>query len=163
MNFQTYVYICCMMNYIYTLSFDGKVFYVGVTYNPVTRYMCHISSYKKLGHYIYPFIKKRNYPELNILHHTTDLQKSYDLEKIEIWNCIKNGVKLINSQYNTPQNILDVKIDKKRKWPGNPPMYTAQARDCFLNYIRKIDGPLKTRSAIEKNLIRQRDLLASLV
>ena len=143
------------MIYIYSLSYNGKPFYIGQSKNPVTRYCSHLlGSTDEIFYFMFKRIVRGNYPRLSILDHTRNRKTANYKERDEVLKCAALGIRLINNSHNTPFNQLEVRKPKgcDRTKVKHPHFHT-QAQKCFYDYVCKNKISDKPSGYIEKRLM----------
>jgi len=71
------------MDYVYTISYRGVVFYVGSSGQPLNRFYYHVSGNNLYTRFrVYEILKKGNFPKLTIVYHSPD--KKEVLKKVKI-------------------------------------------------------------------------------
>lgn len=101
------------MYYVYSLSFDGIVFYIGCSKHPFKRFKEHatgndLATFKV----IYNKAKAGVMPVINILHHCDNKNEAFKRERFLIrFHCSINH-KLSNTDYNRMDNLLDEHSDR---------------------------------------------------
>lgn len=98
------------MWYVYELSVEGIIFYIGVTHNPFTRYMQHARSNDVSTHKVTHWILIHNKQlDFKILFHADNVDEALNYEKTTILSYFNSKHKLCNVDYNIG-NTLDLPI-----------------------------------------------------
>lgn len=122
------------MNYIYTLSANGIVFYVGCSKMPITRFSNHITGKdKSTTHIINTHFKNKVSVELCIVGHNEDRALALITEKSFIEKYAGMGYILANYSHNSKAYKKDGSIKSiyfKRS-------YDKQPKAALLKYINK--------------------------
>lgn len=97
------------MYYVYQLSFDGIVFYIGSTKQPVKRFKQHCGCTDGATcHLIHWIVVNNKLPEFKIIYHCTDKWAAEHYEYTLIRQFIDKRHKLCNIDGNNLDNILDL-------------------------------------------------------
>lgn len=89
------------MKYVYCLTYNGKIFYIGCAENMRKRYYQHtkINTLTLVGKYIKEIIKKGELPDMRLLDYLP-AKEAFKLECTLIQVFIDSGIELLNSQFN---------------------------------------------------------------
>jgi hypothetical protein len=104
--------------YLYTLSDKGKVFYVGMSAYPASRYQQHCTNTAccRAYHYIHWMLERGEYPDMNIVWHFNSRADARFAEEVLVRQFASMGHKLCNTDYNPIYNVLITCIpNTKRK------------------------------------------------
>lgn len=120
------------MWYIYTLSYKQKVFYVGITTDPVMRFRQHTNAGNGVAtfEYMYWIIERGEISHLNIniISHTLSKEHACVAEEGIIRFLSSMGNKLCNNDYNKIENVLITCI----------PPHGARIRKKIPSHIRNV-------------------------
>ncbi len=98
------------MYYIYTLSYDNNVFYVGCTKHPLSRFINHMGGNTPATRYIiYKHTVSGILLDFDIVQHSRSKKKALIFERELILNLANAGVKLVNRVKNPDHNLLTVR------------------------------------------------------
>ena len=106
------------MHYVYTLSFNNTVFYVGCTKNAMARYLGHLQcDTEQTKYFIHKMLlKHKKPPVLKIVFHSKKREKALNYEKTLIKYYAGISHKLANIHGNNKSNIIPFeKIDNFKK------------------------------------------------
>lgn len=103
------------MYFVYTLSFNNTVFYVGCTKNPYNRYKAHVyCSDPATCNIVYHSTLAGLTLDFKIVHHSNDQYNALHRERflIRLYSQLNN--KLVNMDYNHKDNLLDKELMPKK-------------------------------------------------
>lgn len=120
--------------YVYTLSYKDKVFYVGITTDPASRFSQHTNAGSGVGtfEYMYWIIERGEIDHLriNIISHTLNKDTANAAEEAIIRYLSSVGNKLCNYDYNKQGNVLITCI------PPNGPRFRKRLPAHILNVAK---------------------------
>ncbi len=95
------------MYYVYSLSYDGIVFYIGCTKHPFKRFKEHATGNDHCtSAVVYPNVLKGLMPSISILHHCNNRPEAFERERFLIKLYSKLNRRLTNKDYNTLNNTI---------------------------------------------------------
>lgn len=122
------------MYYVYELSFDGIIFYIGSTNQPLIRYQQHVSCTDGATHkVIYWIIINNKWPTFKILQHYDNKRDAvnYEYQLLSEYNKLK--YKLANIDGNNG-NVLDMPIVSFSPKPRFKRNYANPVKEYINNY-----------------------------
>lgn len=109
--------------YLYTLSYNGYVFYIGISYYPSARYRQHCTKGQNhdwdVYNYIYWILESNCLPDIHIIDHYTSAKEAEKYERLLIRNYVVMHHKLCNNDHNPISNKLITCIPDKLKSTRN--------------------------------------------
>ncbi len=96
------------MYYVYELSYNGKVFYVGCSKHPYQRYKEHCTNVgiQYTYSFIHAILEAGDMPTIEIIFHSVNKSDAISKEHETIYNYIEIGNKLCNRDKNAPHNTI---------------------------------------------------------
>ncbi len=89
------------MDYVYTISYRGVVFYVGSSGQPLNRFYYHVSGNNLYTRFrVYEILKKGNFPKLTIVYHSPDKKEVLKKERELIKQMYESGANIVNVRGN---------------------------------------------------------------
>lgn len=148
-----------MVYFVYKLSFEDTYFYIGMTTDPVRRYMQHCTTDNTIGFVVKKYLNKKVLPTLQILCFFTDKSEALEEEKRMI-SLSSSSIFLLNLYHNVGYKTLEISLlgvlgNKTKKLPKN---YFLAATEVFKTYVRANNLPdykenIKSDFLLAKNTV----------
>lgn len=127
------------MYYVYQLSFEGIIFYIGSTNRPLLRYKEHTNcTDAQTTPVIHWIIVNNKLPDFKIIYHCGDRMTAVKYEYALIQQFIDNKYKLSNNDRNTDANRLDLPVIGYSPRPKLKRNYAKHIQDYINEYNRNI-------------------------
>ena len=125
------------MWYLYTLSYKNSEFYVGISKNPINRFIQHRAKgggHANVWEYIYWIIERGEYKDisLNIIAHFCDRKRALESEATLIKYFVAKRHKLCNWDHNHSLNqLITCRPSKQLYRPDKMPVHIITAVDDY--------------------------------